>query len=209
MGMAYIVGLIGLLLSLVGGVYFNQTLTANRNLALDVREEAVAVAYATELLEFLRSFTPTRMKEFLAQNPFDTDSNPSTPPLPYYFCSHNNLLDRVNSTTTTSVMLNADPMADLPVSTFNPGPGKLSANRYFQVQVVDLSQPTLNPRTDICDKSANQIYLYGVAPSAGETIGLGQYERFLITVGVTWTSQSKKTETVRRVAISSLLPEAN
>lgn len=159
-----------------------------------MKNRTTAETYASELLEFFVSHTSDQLKRYLEINPVDGLSTGGLGAYP--LCSHVNILDRVRG-----AVLNSDPIAELPVFNDAGAPIGLKANRFFQVQIVDMT--TMNVRRDICDKTARQIFLFGRAPAAGETTGLAENERFLITVGMTWPGGRNNIE---RVVLSTVIP---
>lgn len=208
-----------------GLFYFIQSTRSMTLQAKSLHEKVVAESYASELLEYLRSHEEIRLDTNLATNPFASSpyctANP-TECAPYPYCAHINILDR-----TTGTIVNEHPIAALPDSpTENPlfrGEAKFKANRWFQVQIVDLadvvltSDPSCNSttkdcgkitlRTEHCDKNAAQTRFPKQA--AGGATVLNPSETYLITVGVSWLPRKVAQPTmddVKRVVLSTIIP---
>lgn len=215
----------------VGFFYFGKGNVIGRKQALGINETLLAQAYATELLEYFRSHKPERLKSYLEINPIKRESCPNCPitgcgtalcvscsacPFGgYKFCSNINILDRtyfVPLTLATNT-LNADPLAELPQPNplDNQGPtGR--ANRWYQIQIVDVSATPLAPRKDLCAFNATEICLFKPPPNPCTGIPgpqrLNQYEKFLVTVGVSWIARSKTPGELKRVVLSTIIPDA-
>lgn len=194
-GMSIIGGVVAAVITMLAVFCFSKSLISYRKSAIGVRDTQIAEAYAAELLEFFRSHKSDQLKEYLKLNPIGGGLEP------YPFCAHVNILDR-----TADKIVNEDPLAALPTFTGLPGSGNLRANRYYQVQIVNVKTLAVNKAR--CADTAKSIYLNGRIPVApNETIALSSEERFLITVGVTWVAQRMNKEDVKRVVLTTLIPE--
>lgn len=160
---------------------------------------------ATELLEFFRAQTPERIKEIMSFNPFDPDKDLS--PAPYRLCAHVNLANRAPSSPPNQI-LNLHPLAALGSDSALRLLGN-APNRYFQIFIAEVRGASENTpitiRTDLCNRTLREIYLYGKTPQTGETVGLSEYERLLVSVGVSWEENAPVKE-VKHVALSSIIP---
>jgi len=175
----------GILVSLIT-LGLNQLLIATRRSAALAQRRILADTYTTELLEFFRSLTSTQLSDYLKKNPV-TGSTAT----PYPLCAHINILDRAGSSGTNRLIVNADPLADLGTTLLdNPVP-RLSVNRYYQVQVVNIHSLVVN----------------AAACGAPPTYTLAPDERFLVTVGVTWVPMQKDTDDIQRMVATIVLPE--
>lgn len=163
------------------------------------RQAFAAQAYSVELMEFLRSHSHRQFKLYLARNPIDNLKMGGKGA--YFLCAHINIIDRtvIDGGYT---LRNPDPIAELPVSVMGnpkviPGP-----NRFYMVQVVDAR--TLEVNKALCEKTARSLYLFGEAPVAGQDTELGEFERFFITVGVSWLPAGM--DSPKRIAMSTMIP---
>jgi len=164
-------------------VAFNRGLMSLENRTLRARQSLVAETQAMELLELFRSFSTAHLKDYLSTNPVSASFGA------YPLCSGINLIDRGSGN-----ILNEDPIATLPSSNLPTHESSaLHPNRFYQIQVVDAV--TLAVNKDACAETA-------------ATVTLGADDRFMISVGVSWVPNGKKPEEVRRVVMSTLLPDA-
>ncbi len=201
--------------SLIGaiGLFCLQTalISAQRQVLLKT-ELVIATHFATELLEFFRALTPDELKELLSQNP--TDKNQDGILNPYSLCTPINILDRESSPEGQSgnpIILNEDPLAALPNSKLDLSSIRSKPNRFYYIQIVNLAvrdpdgNPFLFPRGDLCNKTVRDIYLFGRDCVGSEKIQLGRYDRFMVTVGVSWVPPWKSHRSAHRVVLSSLI----
>lgn len=114
----------------------------------------------------------------------------TTLPGPYRFCTQANDYDWATRTRSQ-----ATPIADLPHQTLHNG---TPANRDFRVEVLNIE--TMEVDSTRCGQ-----------PMAGLSPPLGNNDRLLVTVGVSWAPPAGdgtfRTDSVRRVTLSTLLPE--
>ncbi len=179
------------------GLLMTQSMWRDKAIALN--ETIIAESYATELLEFFRSFTDDGLRDYLSKNPIN--GNTTVAGL-YKFCSHINLLDRTSGT-----ILNGDPVADLPPDNrLDARQGR--ANRFYQVHVVNIAgtaaQDELIVRKDLCARTAKEIYFYNRTPDA--PIQLGKDEKLFVSVGVSWMTRTKR-PMAKRIVLSTFLPD--
>jgi hypothetical protein len=196
---------------LTGILFF--TLKTNRTTRqgeIRYKDATIAGAYATELLEFLRTYRTHRLQDYLGTNPYA--SKP-----PYYLCSHINALDRASG-----AIVNEDPLATLPdnnsLTWQDPDATqnlKIRPNRYYQVSIVNIMGDSvvgyattdgLVIRKDYCDRSASAVPSAGNLSSYLNVIDNTETLRFLITVGVTWVPKGKTVADVQRVVLSTIIP---
>lgn len=164
-------------ISLVFFVLLNQGVFF-RGVEEKVGQDALAQIYASELLEFFRSFeSSTKLKQYLKDNPTGTGNA-------YFFCRPVNVLDRATGNT-----LNPDPLANLPPSRL------LSAFRFYQVQVFNASNKA--PDNSWCNRSFDDP---SFDLSGNET------ERVMVTVGVSFAPDPHDPSKVKQVVLSALLP---
>lgn len=195
--------LIGVVVALfilaLGFGYYAQSLVSNRKVIKKLEQSNVAENYAAELTETFLSLSSSQLAGYLSAVP----AVPGTPAYP--LCAHINLIDRAASSGSTPTFMNRDPMADLPPLSFieNSQSAKFAANRFYQVQVVDLA--TLAVNAAACGKSTATGGTCGVI---GGTYVLCPNERFLVTVGVSFVPTGKDEKSVQRIVVSSVLPEA-
>lgn len=160
-------------------------------------DKVAAELYAEELVEFFRSLSSMRMKQFLMLNPFQT----SMPP--YFLCSHVNILDR-----SAGGVVNADPMADLPIYSALGTMQDVAAkrpNRYYQVSVIDISTMTMVP--SFCSVTAPDVALFGQVQQTGQ-MQMGPHHRFFVSVGVSWLSKQDPNQVaIKEVKINTILPK--
>ncbi len=203
-GIGIISVLISVLIIISATVFFAQGSVSARKQSKLLHDQSLATAFATELMEFLRSHTDDRLREYLGINPFTRNGTCPTC-LPYKLCSHINLLDR-----NAGVLLNEDPIAALPSSVLDGPNSKLAPNRWYQVQVVDLARNIggglgdMNIRKDLCGISAKDIKFKG---GTGGALELKTSEKFLVTVGVSWIPKNGSVADVERVVLTSILPD--
>ena len=76
------------LILLLGFHHVGMGYVLNRNVSKRKAKNLKALAYASELLEFMRSNSVDQLTDYLAVNPINSAK------VPYRFCSHINLLDR-------------------------------------------------------------------------------------------------------------------
>jgi len=165
-----------------GGLASTQAKTAT------LRREAIALSLATELLEFFRSLSGAELNLYLSKNPI-TGLNTKLYPL----CSHINLLDRKHSTPGHAILLNADPLAELPLSPLSRGDKNKDVNRFYQVQVVNIK--TQDVVTTKCGS---------LPPYDFDRLNFPD-ERFQVTVGVTWFNPNG--DTPQRIVMTAILPD--
>jgi len=149
---------------------------------------AIAQLYSVELLEFFRGFGSGELKAYLSTNPINesTDSQAL-----YKLCSHVNLQDRINSTDTNRILLNADPVAELPATKLDGLTEKTRANRFYVVRIVDAT--TLAVNKFACNLPAKDYTL-------------AKTERYLVSVGVSWVPKRGAASNARKEILSSLIP---
>ena len=181
--------LIGGTVTILAILAINQVLVSTRRATALEQRRILAESYTTELLEFFRSLGNAQLSAYLQKNPITGLATPVTNLYP--LCAHINILDRSGSSAVNRLILNADPIADIGPSLFDGGPPRLSVNRYYQVQVVDITTMVVN------------------AAACGQppTYVLGANERFLVTVGVTWVPAGQDVSGVQRMVATTVLPE--
>lgn len=196
-----LLGVVAALLTLTLGLsYYAQSILGNRKVVKKLEQGNVAENFAAELMETFLSISNDQLASYLAAVP----GVPGTPGYP--LCAHINILDRANTTGTSGpVYFNRDPLADLPPGSYidNRRSPDLSANRFYQVQVVNAG--TLAPTAAAC----------GLVPStaggpcgvSGPRYKLCSTERFMVTVGVSFVPLGKDVASARRIVLTSILPE--
>jgi hypothetical protein len=224
-GMSLVGVLVGAAIAAVGLIFFIRSSKSVQVQARHLHERVVAEAYATELLEFLRSHEDIVLDDYLSRNPFLSGvSCPASDPdpCPYKLCSHINIIDRA-----TGNIINRDDIAALPDDpNLNPlfrSEAALKPNRWYQVQVVNLASPVtqgtggcpagpkdcgrITVRTDLCANGTDEIKFPG---QAGAGTALSSSETFMITVGVSWFPRDIQnpdvTQDVKRVVLTSVIP---
>lgn len=146
------------------------------------RQLVTAELLAQELSEAFRSLeSGATLRNYFQTNPVNGTLSP------YLLCAHINVLDRNNNS-----VLNPDPRADLAASTLDGGSPKLRANRYYQIQVIDLNSMTVDP--SFCGKKITD-------PPA-----LSANQRYLISVGVSWVPKEAGLADLKTVSLATLLP---
>lgn len=188
--------LIGSTITALGIYCFITNASLSVKSAAKMHDSVVAEAYVSELLEFFRSFKARQLREYLKKNPLTLSTSVTDL---YKLCSHVNILDR-----DTNKLLNDDPLANLGPSTF--ASSLRLPNRFYQIQIVDMKTLALN--SDLCDKTAAQIYFYGesIPVSLPSKYQLKQSETFLITVGLSYFERTRSNPDVQRVVLSAVLP---
>lgn len=187
--------IVGILFLVYIGVF-----SSLRRVSLLARDKLRAGWYATELLEVFRAHGSRQLRTYLSTNPIA--SCVGCPPYP--LCTYVNILDRGSD-----VIANPDPLAGLPDQVNIPG-----LNRYYMVQVADFRNLAVNPA--YCTRNASQVCIEGdpcasleacVAETlcASGEVGLSSHERFLLTVGVSWNSQT--VSTTQNLTLSAILPD--
>ena len=156
-------------------------------LGSDHGDTLLAEAYSVELLEFFRSFRPRRLANYFSVNRYDPGNLLGLGA--YTLCAHINLLDRANTN-----ILNEDPVAQLPLNRLDGNNDPIRANRYYQIQVVNMDDLTVNVAR--CNTTTEGGF--SLAPN----------ERFLITVGTSWIGTGNESGKVKRVVFSTILPES-
>lgn len=146
-------------------------------------QDTLAHVYASELLDRFRSIeSSTALLKRLQVNPMARSRGE------YSYCSPVNFFDRENNK-----FDNADPMATLPNSTLDTGPGAMRAFRYYKVQVINMDNMSQN--TKVCSKKF------------GQPLELNPNERFMISVGVSWVPEGHPISDAKEVVITTVLPD--
>lgn len=191
----------------------------------ELHEKHLAHTFSVELLERFRSLTHLELRRYLRVNPVD-GAQP-----PYSLCAHINILDR-----STDTLINPDPLATLPLSILDRGIASLGANRYFQVQVINIEEPNelnLWPTATMGDVSTNPTALTRNCTNANQClcaynfseicfnnqnslatcseggpglVKLNANQRFMISVGLTWATSREAQKPLESVFLSSVLP---
>lgn len=169
--------------AIVGAAFaYSQINTVSlRKVSLETADKVIADTYATELLEYLRSQPSVDLIEYLK-------TNPSGGAGIYPLCAHINIIDRRNA-----AVINPDPIAALPANPLDGTTPQLRSNRFYQVNVIDLSTMTIKT-----DPYCNRTALTMPALSASE--------RLLVTVGVSWVPKGQVAANAKRVTMSTVLP---
>lgn len=198
--------LLGVLLggSMIAFVLFCYSYTSAdiRRVEIQSYQAGHAQLMAIELMEYLRAMGTSRIIGHLAKNPH----NGSTALANLYpLCAHINLLDRVGNN-----LLNRDPLAEtVPNPLLNPGQGtglSLQANRYYQVQVINIQTQALN--SSLCDRKMRNGSGQVLQPSDL----MSTDERLFVTVGVTYMPRNPSSTTgsglitPQSVVLSSIIP---
>lgn len=188
LGMSLVEALVAVFFLAIAFVGASESWYSSYKLDSDHQDTLLAEAYSLELLEFFRSFRPRRLSAYFGVNRFDPNANP--PLAAYTLCAHINLLDRTNA---FANILNADPLAQMPVSRLDGNGVLAQANRYYQIHVINMDDFTVN--VGRCNTRT------------GVGFNLLANERFLITVGISWIGTGKESGKVKRVVFSTILPE--
>lgn len=146
---------------------------------------AAASALASELVEFFRSMTLSRLKTYLSTNPV----NGALPPYP--LCAHINILDRSTGNT-----VNGDAIADLSPRLLGGFTGLQAANRWYMVEVVD--RVTLARTVAACGQNPAT---YTLRAKPGDPVD----EVYYVTVGVSWYPTPDAD--LARVSFGTLIPD--
>lgn len=161
--------------------YFLSFLQKRRELKSDQSRKLVLTGLAAELAELFRSHTQDSFTNFLRAGSRAQ----------FFYCAHINLLNRASNQ-----MMNPDGIADLPdyllQRYFTLSPQNVP-NRFFQVTIVNL-RDNLTPRANICSQRFS-----ATLPTADE--------RYLITIGVTWSDPRSDRKDLDNVSISTLIPD--
>ncbi len=194
---------------------YSSTSLYSRKSLKNLNETLVAEMYAAELLEFFRSMSCSQLQNHLNINPSVPQcTNPgfrlANPALcsPYYLCSQINILNR-----TTGIISNPDGLAELPAMALdNPvGGNPTKPNRFYMLQVVTLFGNQVSPVPQVCSPGGpnplrpDQICCKG---QVGCPYVLGtDNSRFLVTVGVSWVPKLNTISKVKRVVLTTILPD--
>ncbi len=194
-GISVVSALVSMAIVGLAFVLYSRGIETSRALVKNSRNSVLAEVWASELLELFRAMTTTQTLTYLSKNPYYPGAALCPPTctsgcpdacFPYTLCSHVNLLDRSNAST-----LNQDPLAQLPPLSLDGGSTATATNRFYFVQVVDVS--TLTPNTSYC----------GQTPTPSTVLATN--ERLFVTVGVTWVL-NQDVSNVRRVSLTTLIP---
>lgn len=164
-------------------------LSSARRSELSSTRRLLAENYAAELMETFQSQKGSDILNYLATNPFNAGLSP------YFLCAHINLLDRAHSTSANASLLNPDPNADLPFSQLGSSSANFSGNRYYLVQVMDVSVDPPVVKSQYCNKAATTY-----APGAAT-------ERLMVSVGVTWVEPKGNPSQPSKVILSGVIPQ--